>query len=197
MSWNPSLHPRYPDGRFRPTVTSATFYAGRGGDFYGVKVGATVRLPTLKGKKGKGTGTSGSRVLVKGIAGYAPPKGSDSTLAKTLHKLERLDPKGTPEQKGRTLEEALAKFSAKKLRRIANTTSDELVRKAAQRAATKQALRNARTSRPKQPVGKPPQQARPKPKAQARRAGTKATATRSPVATAAPKTSTAGRKVRR
>ncbi|MBN9734811.1 MULTISPECIES: hypothetical protein [unclassified Pseudonocardia] len=64
--WNPSRHPRWPNGRFRPTYVRGSFEkntkVGRGGKYIGIKTGAEFRFK------------NGGQVLVKGIAGYAPPK---------------------------------------------------------------------------------------------------------------------------
>jgi hypothetical protein len=64
--FNAALHPRDALGRFKPTYVAGSLakesHVGRGGDFRGAKVGAIYQLP------------GGSRVLVKGIVGVAPPK---------------------------------------------------------------------------------------------------------------------------
>lgn len=78
MAWNPSLHPRLANGRFAPKYVpgSATrhAYIGKANHGYrGVKVGAEFDL----GPKGRG-----GRVLVKGIAGYRPPKRGGRKIAK-------------------------------------------------------------------------------------------------------------------
>ena len=63
--WNPSNHPRHPNGRFRPKhikgSVSRNTKIGRGGKYIGVKTGAEFKV-----------GKNGGQVLVKGIAGYKP-----------------------------------------------------------------------------------------------------------------------------
>lgn len=144
--WNPALHPRDALGRFRPKLASATFYAGKGGRYYGVKAGAEFELP------GKG-----GRVLVKGIVGYAPARGTAAERA--VRRVEALPLGKGREARAPTLKGAAQRFAVERTRTAARSAvkatakPPAVARPMGKRATRKPATRRSRTASAGRRVG--------------------------------------------